>query len=279
MKIGPSLAALAMVSAIASCDAPKGDQKMTKPTDEAASELRALSGARIFFGHQSVGYNILDGLAAMAKASGQEGPSILEGRDAKALDSPRLLHAAIGANGDPLGKIKDFEGIVDAGVGAKADLALMKFCYVDIVAGTDVDAVFAAYSQALARLRAKYPKTAFPMATVPLTTVQSGPKAWLKRLLGRPLNGQADDAARERLNALIRGAAGGQPLFDLALAEASGPDGETQGGSYAGSPYLALRDEYSSDGGHLNAAGARAAAAGFAASLASALSPLVGSRR
>ena len=63
-----------------------------------------------------------------------------------------------------------------AGAAAGVDIALVKFCYVDFDAGTDVPALFAAYQATLASLEGRYPRTTFVHVTAPLTTVQGGPR-------------------------------------------------------------------------------------------------------
>jgi hypothetical protein len=253
-------AALVLIPLAAACGG-SGEALGGKPPK---AELEAVASKRVFFGHQSVGRNMLEGIAALEAESGGSGPRIVEDRSGAALATPALAHATIGTNGAPSGKIRDFVAIVEGGVGSKADVALMKFCYVDITGGTDIDGLFAEYKDALARLRAEYPRTAFPMVTVPLMTIERGPKAFVKRILGMPLNGTADNAARERFNELVRRACpDGKGLFDLARIESTGADGSELRYSYKGQGFPALCPEYSSDGGHLNERGARVVASSF----------------
>ncbi len=47
---------------------------------------------------------------------------------------------------------------------------MMKLCYVDIAADTDVDALFAAYRETIATLERDFPKVTFVHVTVPLMT-------------------------------------------------------------------------------------------------------------
>jgi hypothetical protein len=110
----------------------------------------------------------------------------------------------------------------------------------------------------MARLRQAFPGVRFVHVTSPLTVVQSGPKAWIKRLMGRPLGGVAANVSRERFNALVRKEyAGREPLFDLAQVESRLPDGRTVTFQEGGTTYPALADGYASDGKHLNDLGAR----------------------
>lgn len=229
--------------------------------------METLLKKRIFFGHQSVGWNIIDGLKDATRERGWAGFSFVETR-APAL-SPGFYHAGIGKNGDPLGKVKDFESIMRAGAGDVVDIALMKFCYVDFDGKTEARGLYEAYAAALARLEAEYPRVVFVRATAPLTTGEGALKALAKSVLGKSTAASAN-ASRERFNELVRAdcAASGKPLFDIALAEAASDDGVVTERSAGGRRYIALRDDYSSDGGHLNEAGREAVAGRLLAALA-----------
>src|SRR5689334_6048679 len=102
---------------------------------------------RIFFGHQSVGENLLAGVKTAAPAL-----RIVETRDA--VDGPGLYHAKIGRNEAPLTKLEDFERVLDK-LGPNLDVALVKLCYIDFSPSTDVDALFTAYQAMLERLEKK----------------------------------------------------------------------------------------------------------------------------
>jgi hypothetical protein len=230
---------------------------------------RALRGRTIFFGHQSVGYDIVGGLAALAKERPDLGLRVAEVRSADELSGPVFAHGPIGRNGDPLGKIAAFEAALEAGLGERVDVALFKFCYVDFEPGTDVEAVFARYEETMARLRRRFPRVRFVHVTVPLTTVQSGPKALVRRLLGRRIAQAEENVVRERYNALVRGEyLGVEPVFDLAAAESTRVDGSPVRFEHRGASHPRLAGEYASDGKHLNAGGGRWVAAHLLASLA-----------
>jgi hypothetical protein len=141
------------------------------------------------------------------------------------------------------------------------DVAFHKYCYADILEATDVPAVFDHYQRTMARLRADCPEVVFVHVTVPLVRVQSGPRAWIKRLLGRAPGRYAGDLARERFNQLMRGTyAGREPLYDLAAVESTGPDGRREVIRAGGRSGYALVPAYTADGSHLNETGRRRAA-------------------
>lgn len=191
----------------------------------APGELKAAADQRIFLGHMSIGWNLLDGLKGLYAAQGVPEPDIVQvALDAPPPDLPAgrgaVVHAEIGTNGDPLGKIANFDTVMRGGMADAVDVALVKLCFTDITAGTDVDAVFAAYRTTLDGLERDFPDVRFLHTTVPLTAAPSGIKQHLKVVVRGD-----DNAARERYNALVRDAYGDDDLFDIAAAEGTAADG------------------------------------------------------
>lgn len=225
-----------------------------------SGELAAFGRARVFFGHQSVGANIVDGVELVfADAAVQ--PTIKETRLAVPASSGFLAHSPVGVNGDPLGKFEDFVEIMDGPLGAAVDVALVKLCYVDIVATTDPVAVFEAYVEMMAKLTAAHPEVRFLYTTVPLTTDRTWKSTIRTWLQGDDQMGPPDNVVRAQYNQLVRDRfSGSGRLFDVAAVEAT-LDGDPMVRSLAGEPYEALNQALSSDAGHLNDLGARLAAA------------------
>jgi hypothetical protein len=208
-------------------------------------QLERLARERVFFAHQSVGQNLLEGLGRLADAQGVR---------------LRIEDLRVAENGDPLLKLRNFERAVDERAGA-LDVAMLKFCYVDIGEDTDVAALFEQYRTTLRRLQVRHPRLTFVHVTVPLTVAQGGVKALAKQLLGRHPYGTVENLKREEYNALLRAAyLGREPLFDLARVESVGPDGRPVTVTWKGRRAPALAPQYSADGGHLNAAGSAAGA-------------------
>jgi len=250
------------------------ERSMTSQREEArasavtTAELAKVSRTRVFFGHQSVGMNILEGASSVYAAYGLTAPPIGEGA-VPGSEGGFIDHAFIGENGNPQLKIQDFAAKLRAGLGVRADVAMMKLCYVDITSGTDIRAVFDAYRNAMTALRREFPRVTFIYVTVPLTT-QPGLLSNVKSLLTGSGGSAADNAARERFNALIRQQYAGDHVFDLAAAESTAPDGGRVAGTYDGQRYYGLYDGYASDPGHLNAEGAQVVAAGWLTAIAQA---------
>ena len=233
------------------------NEKISKSiANMSASELQQLAGLKIFWGHQSVGANILDGMQELLSAHPQIPLQIVAVKEPNTLTPGVLSHANVGNNGDPASKIKDFVRMVDDGVGNQTDFAFFKFCYIDFNDRSDVKKVFEKYKTAMQSLKEKYPETRFMHATIPLLTVQTGPKAWVKKMLGRAPAGTTANAKRGEFNDMLRAEYGGKdPFFDIAKAESTRPDGSRESFVLAGKTYFALVPAYTSDGGHLNTVG------------------------
>ena len=145
---------------------------------------KKLAGKKIFFGRQSVGFNIIDGIKdLMQNAPEDYRLNIIELSGPKKLDAPGFYHARVGSNVDPVSKIDDFARQMDAGLGNTVDIAFFKFCFVDIGPHTDIEKVFKHYQETMARLEKQYPNTRFVHFTVPLATTMTSWKTKFKVLL------------------------------------------------------------------------------------------------
>jgi len=231
--------------------------------------VQALAGRRIFFGHQSVGGNLLSGVAQVV-AETDVSVRIAQGATPQALEAPGLVHTLIGRNEDPDSKLRHFEELMtSSSVGTRADIAFFKFCYIDFQAATDADALFARYREVMEHVAQENPTTTLVHVTVPLAVVQRGPKATLKRLLGKPVWGERENQVGHRFSELLRAEyAGKAPIFDLAHLEAQRPDGTQETFEIGDARVPALVPGYSDDGGHLNAAGQQRLARQFVQFLA-----------
>ena len=196
------------------------DEVMTLTAQISAAEWQALAQKRVVFGHQSVGQNILNGVQSLAAQAGVKLP-VVESRSP--VTSGGIIHFFVGQNEDPMSKLKDFASTLESGGAQGADIALMKLCYIDFNGNTDAKQIAEQYSATLDRLSQQFPNTAFIAVTAPLTSLQTGPKAWIKRLLGREPGGYADNARRQEFNDSLRARYAQQGrLFDLAKIEAKG---------------------------------------------------------
>jgi hypothetical protein len=202
-------------------------------------DLATIRNLKVYFGHQSVGGNILDGLREIEKKYGP---------------GPKLQDSLIGQNGDPAGKCEDFTRKL-AALAEPPEVALMKFCYIDFDQNTDAGKLFARYAATLDGLQAKYPGITFIPVTTPLTTRPPMWKRTLKSILGSTDVASEVNAKRAEFNRLLAKHYEGKTIFDLSRRESINPDGSRNEFQWDGQTAYSLVDAYSSDGGHLNEAG------------------------
>ncbi|HYN42609.1 MAG TPA: hypothetical protein VE129_12580 [Thermoanaerobaculia bacterium] len=132
--------------------------------------------------------------------------------------------------GNPGWQAKVDDLVAQAGLQASSfDVLTMKFCYID------PDASFTTYRDALLQLEAVYPTKRFVWWTIPIET--------------------SGDTARQVFNDQVRAYAlsNGELLFDIADIESHNAAGEKRTDT---SGRELMWPEWTSDGGHLNSAGA-----------------------
>jgi hypothetical protein len=213
-----------------------------------------LAQQRIFFGHKSVGANIVEGLQAVMAKRPAIKLNIRETSAPEDLSGPVFAHSPIGTNKDPGSKIARFREIMDSGVGRAADIVFFKFCFVDVDHATDIDALFQNYVQLVDELGKRYPDLKIVTFTVPLLSKPVGIKDRLKKILGRLPWHEEDNVQRNLLNEKLRARFAGS-LFDLAAVESRIEGTKKATFRKDGKDYELLRRDYTDDGGHLNATG------------------------
>jgi hypothetical protein len=227
--------------------------------DTPISAWKRLSKKKIYFGHQSVGNNILDGVRDVMQDNPQIALHITESATMAELKNPVFAHSMVGKNFDPKSKIDAFSSNLRAGVGDEVDIAFLKLCFVDILPQTDIAKVFEYYKHTMAEMKNKFPKTTFIHFTVPLTSQQIWLKEFVKGLIGKV--NLYDNVKRNEYNAMLRREyAGREPFFDLAKLESTFPDGRQSTFTKDSNIYSSLAPDYTNDGGHLNAKGRRTVA-------------------
>lgn len=243
------------------------DERNMKPPASVASpaassklqeNLAKVASARVYFGHQSVGANILDGLRELSPGA-SPALNIVTTRALDSISAPALIEFPIGENGDPASKARDFASVLDGSRATSPAIAMFKYCYLDLTPRTDVPRLFAAHRDNVRALEARHPQLTFVHVTAPLTTAEPASKALLKRLLGKASSRDAN-RKRNEFNALLRREFQGEPIFDLARVESSRDDGSRAFFVAGSDTVYTLAPERTDDGGHLNATGRRAAA-------------------
>ncbi len=227
-----------------------------------------LASRRVFFGHQSVGFNIMAGVDSVLKEHPEIKLRVVETSDPAQMRAPGIYHARVGQNGAPLSKIAGFEELAGAGV-ADSGVALLKFCYIDITGDTDPLALFATYQQAMDSLRAAHPGLTILHVTLPLQT-DWGEFFHYWRVFRNQLTTHRElNAIRQAYNQRMREVYGGrEPLFDVAHWQSVGPDGKVATVRYNGQRVPILSRAWTEDGAHLNAEGSRRIAEALLVTLA-----------
>jgi len=249
----------------------KGEKmKMSKVTyksikDVPAATWEKLAKKKIYFAHQSVGFNIMEGIQDVVDENPEIKLHIVETADESDFKAGLIAHSRIGKNLHPDTKINEFVTFINRGIGKKADAAALKFCYVDINAKTDVNKLFSDYDHAIAQLKKKYPDMIIIHFTDPLTVTKTTWKTWLKKLFRKKNIWEYDDnIKRNEYNELLRKKyEGREPILDIAEIESTYPDGTRCTFEKEGKTYYAMVPEYSIDGGHLNNLGRKKVAEQF----------------
>lgn len=215
-----------------------------------------LSKRKIYFGHQSVGDNIIDGIEKIVMVYPDINLRIVDIKQSHNIMPGTLAHLKVGKNKDPRSKIEAFVQHINGGIGDAMDVAALKLCYIDIMADANSENIFSTYKNEIANIQTAYPDLTIVHFTVPLTTLQTGPKAWVKKILGRSPYGIQENMNRHRYNTLLREKyQGKEPILDIAMIESTYPDGTRATFEVDGKTYFSMVPEYTVDGGHLNEIG------------------------
>ncbi|MBN1125266.1 MAG: SGNH/GDSL hydrolase family protein [Sedimentisphaerales bacterium] len=226
-----------------------------------------LAERKVFFAHMSVGDNILDGVKDVIADNDQIKITLVEVAQSGEIDRPMLAHAKLGHNTRPLAKIESFREWMKKIAPAKPDIALMKFCYVDIGDDTNVEALFKEYRNLADELHADYPDIILIHTTAPLCSspvrIKRSMKEAVKALVGKAVTVN-DNLKREQFNELLRKTyAGTEPLFDIADIESTTVDNNRCYIKHKGQDVPMMVKAYTNDSGHLNELGRRIVAEQF----------------
>lgn len=205
---------------------------------------------RMFFGHQSVGADLVQGLHEIAD---EPVPQITEEFRGEPAADWLLAHRRVGRNEAPKTKLAEFESLLASGALRHFDTVMLKFCYVDVRTEEQANDLFQAYDEFVERARHNHPSVRIAHCTIPLRRLPSGPYAFLRRMLGHRHPEIDANRAREQFNHRMRAQYRNEPIFDLARLEATQP--HLSGTPVRQSQVPSLLAQYTDDGGHLNARG------------------------
>jgi hypothetical protein len=241
-----------MTITLLGCSERRNEGLPVKDEMKLKEDLNVLGHERVFFGHQSVGDNILDGLGEIVHENSEAQLNLLNWTDSLRLSQNFFVGGFVGRNRQPKSKFDDYVRFVEKLGPANLSIALMKLCYVDVTQQTDVDQIFGEYVSTIESLKQKHPSTTFVHVTVPLTAEEDLVRRIYHSLRGWAIDHVADNGARERYNEKLRRYFASEPIFDLAVVESTHPNGSREGGKASSGTYYSLVKEYASDEGHLN---------------------------
>jgi len=243
------------------------EQKVTFPSikDVQIEKWQKLTKKKIYFGHQSVGFNIMDGIKDVMKEHPEIKVNIVETADESDFKVGLLAHSRVGKNADPKSKITGFIEFIDSGIGKKADAAALKFCFVDIEARTDVKGLFSSYNNSITQIEKKYPDMTVIHFTEPLTTTKTTWKTWIKKMIRKKDIWEYDhNVKRNEYNEMLeKKYEGKEPILDIAKIQSTFPDGSRCSFMRYGKKYYSMVPEYTHDGAHLNELGCKKVAEQF----------------
>ena len=163
----------------------KGQQDESKILKKEISKtaLNKLSEKRIFFGHRSVGNNILQGIDDILTQYPGINLKILKYEEVKSSKDNGIIHAWIDQNGSPQSIAEDYTRMVEKLPGKEMDFALIRFT--PWYGKKDMDEILKDYTIAIEQLKQRHSKTVFIHGTFPLNHSKTSFKTWIKKLTGK----------------------------------------------------------------------------------------------
>jgi hypothetical protein len=224
-------------------------------------DLLLLQTKRIYFGHQSVGEDIMNGLRSILRDNSDVRLNLVTAKGAVDLPENFFLDSFVGENRRTDLKCADFTRAIESLAGGRLDIAMLKFCFADIQRETNIQEIFERYTATIDSLKKRHPAVTFVHVTVPLSAGTTGLKRLVNTLLGRVGNNDMANLNRQKFSALLKARYRGEPVFDLASIESTYPDGTRESTTYGGETSHSMIAEYAAeDGDHLNEKGRELAA-------------------
>lgn len=226
--------------------------------------LDSLSKKNIYFGHHSVGNNIIQGIKDLMAEDKRLKLNIIQPNQIENNMKGLFIHSKVGENTKPKTKIDAFyHTMEDGGVTNSVNYSFFKFCYVDIGSDTNVNKLLAQYKETMGELQKKYTDVQFIHFTVPLKSVHVPLKAKIKNFIKRRKGSQdsVNNVKRNEYNDLLRAELQSDMIFDIAEYQSTFGKGKRITYEMDGKRYYAMAKEYTYDGGHLNEFGRKNIAA------------------
>jgi len=223
-------------------------------TQMSDSAIAALTSKRIYFGHMSVGYNVMKGVENVIHSDARLADiRVTELAENDTISAPGFYHGKNGKNSFPDTKCDAFKNrLMKNDFGKNLDIAFFKFCYVDFKGNSDVQKIFNHYVATVEDVKSALPHLKIIHVTVPLKSHGWGIKEKVKGIFQT----DASNIKRNEFNTmLLEKYSGHEPVFDLAGIESTREDGSRSSFKHNGNVYYSLNNRFTYDGGHLNSEG------------------------
>ena len=189
-----------------------------------------LASKRMYFGHQSVGFNIIAGVNDILERNSFINLDIKDLDKVEDLSKPFLAHSAVGRNRFPDEKVSAFSEVMLSDFGGHVDVAFLKFCYVDAKEGANVEQMLAVYDRGIEEIRKARPNVVIVHFTIPIRAIPNGFVDRTKRRFGvGVLHKKAmGNIVKRDFNSLLLAKYGDKDLvFDIAKIESTAQNGES----------------------------------------------------
>jgi hypothetical protein len=229
-------------------------------TAESSSRWSVISERTVYFGHQSVGTDIVAGVEGVIREHGVP-LRLVQTHQPEMMTGPAFVHFLVGQSRDYASKNAAVLRLLESPARARRPVVVLKFCSGDIKSRAHAAPMFEAYRDTVDTIQSEHPDVTVVHSTIPLTTVDGAFKSGAKRVFGRPSVREAA-VARHHYNQLVRAEfTGTEPIFDIAKVQATQPDGGISGFATTGTVIETMAAHNTDDGGRLNARCQRSAAA------------------
>jgi hypothetical protein len=217
--------------------------------------LKIIQKYKIYFGHRSVGTNILKGVEFINSKVENSKLRIINIEEAIQKSVSFFSHSMIGENGKPQSKCDEFSKIVNTKFTNGLDIAFFKFCFADFNENSNINQEFEYYKQTHNKLSTNHPELAIIHVTVPLKSGSKGIKKNIKRIFNMEDWSDAGNIKRNEFNKLLGSEYDSDNIFDLAKKQSTYNDDSRESFKKNGQVYYSLINDYTTDGGHLNQKG------------------------
>jgi hypothetical protein len=238
-------------------DKSSSDQKNSSFTinDFQKSKLEKLSKKRIYYGHRSIGNNIITGIRDLMKENSQIKFNIIKPGDRVNHKEGFFMHSMISQNASPKSIADDYEKLMSEVSGEYFDIVFIR--YTPFYDKSDLKDIFADYKETLRLLKNKYPKTIFVHGTFPLNRSKTSWKTWIKKIFGKKDIWEYEQNIKvNEFNKLLRKEYyAKEPFFDIAKFQSTYPNGKRSTFTKDGKTYFHTVSDYTYDGVHLNERG------------------------